>query len=362
MTQLTPMQERTERTVLMAQNGIKPVYDHSGQYWIKSQHSNKKYRTTLNGCTCPDNKKGYVCKHILLLKDHLELANVPVQKCPKCDSERIVRNGSRKLTSGRKQLWKCQACRYGFAFEDLREYKASQEIIVKCMDMYVKGKSYRNIANTLKQFHGLNVSQVSVMTWLKKYVKIVDEHLKRFNPSVSKTWHADEQFLKVRGSQKYVWNCLDGGTKFLLASHVSDRRDNVSATKLFKEAKQTAGRKDVQVVTDGAFSYDKAVRKEFWTYANKKPHSKYVSLRQKTGNNNPIERYHGTYKDRVKSMRCMKTMAGANAYNTGFRNYYNYIRPHIGLEGKTPAQASGINVKPGWNEILQNALKKTTQK
>ena len=226
------------------------------------------------------------------------------------------------------------------------------------MDMYVKGKSYRSIANTLKQFNGVVVSQVSVMKWLKKYVRILDEHLKQFNPSVSKTWHADEQFIKVRGSQKYVWNCLDGETRFLLASHVSDKRDNGSATKLFKQAKQTANRKDVTVITDGAFSYNKTIKKEFWTYKNTKPHHRYVSLREKFGNNNVIERYHGTYKDRIKSMRCMKTVEAANAYNTGFRNYYNYIRPHQGLKGKTPAQAGGLDVKPEWKEILEDALEK----
>ena len=117
--------------------------------------------------------------------------------------------------------------------------------------------------------------------------------------------------------------------------------------------------KDVTVITDGAFSYQKTVRKEFWTYANREPHRKYVSLREKSGNNNLIERYHGTYKDRTKSMHCMKTIEGANTYNTGFKNYYNFIRPHQGLNGKTPAQASGLNIKPEWKEILQEAL--TTQ-
>ena len=50
-------------------------------------------------------------------------------------------------------------------------------------------------------------------------------------------------------------------------------------------------------------------------------------------------------------------MEGSNIHNTGFKNYYNYIRPHQGLKGKTPAQVSGLNIKPEWSKILEEALK-----
>ena len=56
-------------------------------------------------------------------------------------------------------------------------------------------------------------------------------------------------------------------------------------------------------------------------------------------------------------MREMKILNGVHTYNTGFKNYYNFVRPHQGLNGKKPAQASGLNVKPEWNKILQEALK-----
>jgi hypothetical protein len=41
------------------------------------------------------------------------------------------------------------------------------------------------------------------------------------------------------------------------------------------------------------------------------------------------------------------------------RAYYNYVRPHQGLNGGTPAQAAGIELELGqnrWMELLRKSL------
>jgi hypothetical protein len=47
----------------------------------------------------------------------------------------------------------------------------------------------------------------------------------------------------------------------------------------------------------------------------------------------------------------------------GMRVYHNYIRPHEGLNGKTPAEACGIELKGDnkWITLIQNASRKTRQ-
>lgn len=357
MTQtLTPIQLREARSDNMLLSGILPVYDYDEQYWVKSQFSNKKYKTTLHSCTCPDFKNGYICKHILLLKKTLEGQNPQEkEKCLKCGSNNLKKNGTRKVVNGKKQRWLCLDCNHSFVIEDIRENKASVEIVVKSMDMYMKGESYRAIANSLKQFHNLKVSQVSVMNWVKRYIKVIDEHTKQYTPNVSDVWHTDEQFIKVKGVQKYVWNCMDNKTRFLLANNVTDKRTTENARNLFKQAKKTAGKKAQTIITDGAFAYSQAVRKEFMTYKNPNPHYRYVSLRQHDSNNNIIERFHGNYRAREKSMRSMKTLEGANTFSKGFRLYHNFIRVHQSL-GKTPAQMGGLEVNPNWEELMKSAI------
>jgi hypothetical protein len=44
---------------------------------------------------------------------------------------------------------------------------------------------------------------------------------------------------------------------------------------------------------------------------------------------------------------------------TGYQIYHNYLRPHEGLNMKTPAEACGISIGGDykWKTIIQNAKK-----
>jgi hypothetical protein len=45
---------------------------------------------------------------------------------------------------------------------------------------------------------------------------------------------------------------------------------------------------------------------------------------------------------------------------TGMQIYQNYVRPHMELKGKTPAEAAGIKVEGAdkWLTLIQNASKR----
>jgi len=47
---------------------------------------------------------------------------------------------------------------------------------------------------------------------------------------------------------------------------------------------------------------------------------------------------------------------------SGYRIYHNYIRPHEALEGKTPSEKAGIEIKgmDKWLTIIQNASRRCT--
>ena len=42
----------------------------------------------------------------------------------------------------------------------------------------------------------------------------------------------------------------------------------------------------------------------------------------------------------------------------GFRNYYNVLRPHMGIDNCTPAEMAGLNLELGRNKI-KNLIKQS---
>lgn len=71
-----------------------------------------------------------------------------------------------------------------------------------------------------------------------------------------------------------------------------------------------------------------------------------------------MERINGEIRDREKTMRGMKTKT--TPILQGMQIFHNYIRPHEGLDGKTPAEACGIQIKGEnkWITLIQNASQK----
>jgi len=59
--------------------------------------------------------------------------------------------------------------------------------------------------------------------------------------------------------------------------------------------------------------------------------------------------------DREKTMRGLKKKE--MSILSGYQIFHNYIRPHEGLDGKTPAEACGIKIegKNKWLTLIQNA-------
>lgn len=68
-----------------------------------------------------------------------------------------------------------------------------------------------------------------------------------------------------------------------------------------------------------------------------------------------MERVNGEIRDREKVMRGLKRKD--TPILKGYQLYHNFVRPHEGLDGKTPAEACGITVEGNnkWLTIIQNA-------
>ena len=113
------------------------------------------------------------------------------------------------------------------------------------------------------------------------------------------------------------------------------------------------------VVTDGLRAYQRAITKEFHTMkAPITEHIRVPNIRNRS-NNNMVERLHGTIRERNKVMRGLEDEPTAQTIIDGFRIYYNFIRPHMALDGETPAEKAGISKleKNKWFNLIKKATK-----
>ena len=84
-------------------------------------------------------------------------------------------------------------------------------------------------------------------------------------------------------------------------------------------------------------------------------HVKEVHFRNHLANNNIQERFDGEFRDKEKVFRGLKKEDSPAI--TGIKLHHNFIKPHIGLNGGTPADRAGIEIKGDnkWLTIIQNA-------
>jgi hypothetical protein len=63
----------------------------------------------------------------------------------------------------------------------------------------------------------------------------------------------------------------------------------------------------------------------------------------------------------LKPTRGLKGEETVRTLLEGWVVHYNYVRKHQTLKGKTPANASGINVENNWNSLIRSAIADKTK-
>lgn len=343
-------------------------------YKVNSQSGNGAYdvlSTELGWiCSCPDHLYREVkCKHIWAVEFSRKLReqvsrNVRVQEltvsnCLFCNSPNIKKFGVRHNKSGEIQRYICEDCDRTFSVNiGFERMKHNPKAITTAMQLYFSGESLRNTQRSLRLL-GVEVSHKTVYMWIKKYITLMQDYVEELRPNVGDVWRADELWVKVKGDQKYLFALMDDETRYWIAQEVADTKQRHDARGLFQRGRELMGEKPEVLVTDGLHSYRKAYLKEYWTLkgATRTEHIRHIHLAGDM-NNNKMERLNGEIRDREKVMRGLKTKD--TPILKGYQIFHNYIRPHEGLKGKTPAEVCGIEVKGEnkWMTLIQNASKK----
>ena len=341
----------------------------------------KQYCHNLGGredgrytCTCPDFKfRSIICKHIhsvnfskelrkqIVSEDVIQTPTISLPKsieCVKCKTEdNIVKDGKRYNKKGLIQKYLCRNCDYRFVINvGFENSKKDPKLICACIDLYFKGVSLRKVADHVKQFYGVKISNVSVLRWVQRFGEVVAPFVNNLKaPNMSGVFHVDEMVVHVRnetiskGHYQWLWNFMDETTRFWVTSMISQRREITDARAVFQDAKsKTCNTK--AIVHDGLFSYDRAFQKEYHTMKTPRVMNiRSISVR-KEGLNSRVERLNGTMSDREKVMRGMNTKESSQKLIEAMRVHYNFVREHSSLK-KTPAEQAGITLPLKENKI-----------
>ena len=297
-------------------------------YEVLSQSGNGSYLVSRVDddwiCECPYHRfRDVKCKHAwaaeisIRLKEQVRkdtvIEQIVISECVYCHSANIKKFGVRHNKSSDIQRFLCADCGKTFSVNiGFERMKHNPQAITSAMQLYFSGESLRNTQKSLRLL-GVDVSHKTVYMWIKKYVRLMEQYIKKLRPSVSDTWRADELWMKFKGKMKYVFAIMDDETRYWIAQEVAESKYKHDARKLFQLAKKVTGTKPMTLITDGLPAYNDAYKKEFWTLRNPRTeHVRHIKIKGDM-NNNKMERLNGEIRNREKVMRGLKKKGYTNS-------------------------------------------------
>jgi transposase-like protein len=147
----------------------------------------------------------YVAKLVYLCKISIGRMEKSLY-CPKCLSEEYVKSGVVK----QRQRYHCKKCGYNFTVQKEGK-KVDYYYVTKALQLYLDGVSYREIERIL------GVSHVSVMNWVKQFLKARPE-MKDYHPTYKILKHQELiDFFQDQGQLKGAGMMItELGDKYML--------------------------------------------------------------------------------------------------------------------------------------------------
>jgi putative transposase len=269
-------------------------------------------------------------------------------ECPYCASGKVIKYG---LYEG-VQRYYCNACKRKFKTDDMPFHmKVEASNISSALAMYYTGSSITDIRNHIRQETGYYPSKSRVFYWIEKYTESAAQHFAKAKPKVGDKWIADETMIDLdKGVKVWFWDMIDAKTRFLLASRVSLTRTTEDAKQLVQDAVKRVGKPPKVIVTDKMKSYPDGIFTALGGYTEHWQGSPFKVAAESTSR---VERFHETLKERTKVMKAFRDIDTLIEFAKGFLTYYNFLKPHEALNGKTPAERAKLryDVKT-WADVV----------
>ena len=279
--------------------------------------------------------------------------------CKFCGSDKTVKNGQARG----KQLYRCKDCKHQYlengAFTGMR---TKSEVVACALNLYYDGLSTWKVSRQIAKIFKVDVSAVAVWKWVMRFSELVSDYTSTLAPQLSGKYHHDETGFGVGGQDRYFWETIDSDTRYLVAHLLGQTRTSEEQRRRCSLRRWQSKDRPPCLRTAHSLTTKRSTR--FTTrYNNAKVEwVRRVGIKARQ-TNNKVERLHGTLKDRLRPARGLKHDETAKTWLDGYVVNYNFVKPHIALKGKTPAQAAGLGekAKADWGELIQDATEAKTK-
>ena len=268
--------------------------------------------------------------------------------CPACDSDNVIKHGKR----GDHQRYLCKSCKKAFPLSgNIPGRRFPPEQVGAALGMFYNGMSYKQIAENMEDMFDIpEPSKATLYEWVRDYTARALTAMKGHKARTGNEWVADEMVVRVGGQNYWLWNLMDSKTRYILAAHLSKRRDAYAARALMRKGANNAWDLPKTIKTDKLRSYIPAIEDLFGADVK---HVQSEGLAEEV-NNNLSERLQGTFRARTKTLRGLDSRASGQAYLDGWVLSYNLFREHEALRNRTPAEAARMNPPfRSWEEAVE---------
>lgn len=197
----------------------------------------------------------------------------------------------------------------------------NRSVILLCVRWYLAyNLSLRDLEEMMAE-RGIHVDHSTIHRWVVRFSPLLPECFNHRKRPVTRKWHVDEAYVKVRGRWMYLYRAIDslGDT---VEFFFSENRDLPAAKRFIRKALNRHGRPD-RLVIDGSQTNREAViacdgesRLQNRSHRSLKP----IRIRQSQYLDNRIEQDHRRVKRRIRSMLGFKSIASAATILSGIEN------------------------------------------
>jgi putative transposase len=177
--------------------------------------------------------------------------------------------------------------------------------------------SCRDVEDILAE-PGITFSYESIRLWCTKFGRLYARRLKRNHRGFGDTFYLNEVFIKINGTQHYLWRAVDQDGE-VVDVYPQERLDGAAAKRFLKRVLKPSGAKPRTLVTDKLASYRVALRELL-------PDCDHDTTQY---SNNGAERSHQSTWFRERGMRRFKSARHAQNFLSIYsevRNLFNLAR------------------------------------